>query len=108
MSGFERCVICSVICSASIDDDCYHAVYQRDFLGITVAVVGAITVVLSANPSDTQLDPDALLHAISQRVFVVYSVVYIVAAVILSGLSESDIGRKYVFVDVGLCAIFGV
>lgn len=72
-----------------------------------VAVVGAVTVVLSANTSDTQLDTDALIRAISQRPFVIYSVVYIMGGVILSGLSEGGVGRKYVFVDVGLCAIFG-
>lgn len=81
---------------------------QRDFLGIIVAVVGAVTVVLSANQSDIQLDPDALIHAISQRPFVIFSIVYVIAAIILTGLSEGSIGRRYVFVDVGLCAIFGV
>lgn len=63
--------------------------------------------VLSANPSDTHLDHEGLIHAITQRVFIAYSAIYIVGAIILSGLSESNIGKRYVFVDVGLCALFG-
>ncbi|KAI0347448.1 DUF803-domain-containing protein [Trametopsis cervina] len=81
--------------------------HKRDIFGILVAIVGAVTVVLSANSSDTQLDPETLLRAISQRVFIVFSLVYIVAALVLSSLSEGRIGQRYVFVDVGLCAIFG-
>ena len=80
---------------------------QRDVVGVLIAIVGAVTVVLSANASDTKLDPHGLIEAITQRVFVVYAIIYVVAAVVLSGLSEGAIGQKYVFIDVGLCAIFG-
>lgn len=72
-----------------------------------IAIVGAVTVVLSANSSDTRLDPDALIRAITQQVFIVYAIIYIVAAVVLAWLSPRPIGQKHVFVDVGLCAIFG-
>ena len=72
-----------------------------------IAVVGAVTVVLSANPSDTRLDHEGLIRAITRHIFLAYSIVYVVGAIILSGLSESSIGRRYVFVDVGLCALFG-
>ncbi|KAH9894380.1 DUF803-domain-containing protein [Cubamyces lactineus] len=80
---------------------------KRDFLGIVIAIIGAITVVLSANPSDTRLDPEALRKAISQRPFEVYAIVYIAGIVILSGLSEGAAGRRWVYIDVGLCALFG-
>ncbi|KIP09201.1 hypothetical protein PHLGIDRAFT_103209 [Phlebiopsis gigantea 11061_1 CR5-6] len=80
---------------------------KRDILGILIAIVGAITVVLSANSSDTKLDPNALIQAITQHTFIVYTAIYIVTGIILSGLSERSIGQRYVFVDVGLCAIFG-
>jgi len=79
----------------------------RDLLGVVIAVIGAVTVVLASNASDTQLDPEALLHAISQTAFIVYACVYAVGAVILGTLSEGSIGKNYVFVDVGLCALFG-
>ncbi|KAF7331959.1 DUF803 domain membrane protein [Mycena kentingensis (nom. inval.)] len=80
---------------------------KRDILGIAVAVVGAVTVVLASNASDTRLDPDALLVAISQIPFLIYSGVYAVGIATLSVLSESKLGRQSVFVDVGLCALFG-
>ncbi len=69
--------------------------------------MGAVTVVLSTNSSDTRLDPKSLLRAISQKVFIVFSLIYVVAALVLSSLSASSIGERHVFVDVGLCAIFG-
>ncbi|KAI0356521.1 DUF803-domain-containing protein [Trametes cingulata] len=80
---------------------------KRDFLGIVIAIVGAVTVVLSANPSDTRLDPDGLIKALSQRPFEVYAIVYIVGIFILSGLSEGPAGKRWVYIDVGLCALFG-
>ncbi|KAJ7179277.1 DUF803-domain-containing protein [Mycena filopes] len=80
---------------------------KRDFLGIFIAIVGAVTVVLSSNASDTRLDPDALLEAISQTPFLVYTCVYVAGIIVLSVLSQGRIGRQWVFVDVGLCALFG-
>jgi magnesium transporter len=80
---------------------------QRDLLGIAIAIIGAVTVVLSSNASDGRLNPDALIHAISQTPFIAYSCVYIVGIMILASLSRGPIGRDWVFVDVGLCALFG-
>jgi magnesium transporter len=79
-----------------------------DLLGILIAVIGAVTVVLSSNTSNSRLGPDALVHAISQHVFIIYSLVYIVGAIVLAVLSEGRIGRQWVLVDVGLCALFGM
>jgi hypothetical protein len=70
-------------------------------------MLGAITVVLASNTSDVRLDPAGLQRAISQRPFIIFACVYVVAAIVLAGLSEGKLGRKVVFVDVGLCAIFG-
>ena len=83
---------------------------QRDIFGILLAVIGATTVVLSSPSSDGPppvLTPDALVEAITQRPFVIFSIIYLVAAVILGGLSEGGTGRRVVVVDVGLCAIYG-
>ncbi|KAH9947323.1 DUF803-domain-containing protein, partial [Amylocystis lapponica] len=79
----------------------------RDFFGIIIAVIGAVTVVLSANPSDVRLDPAGLIHAITQRPFIVYSAVYVAGIIVLSSLSEGRVGKRWVYVDVGLCALFG-
>ncbi|KAF9557247.1 DUF803-domain-containing protein [Agrocybe pediades] len=80
---------------------------KRDLLGVAIAIIGAVTVVLASNASDTRLNPDALLHAISQTSFVIYTCTYIIGAIVLAMLSEGNIGKSWVFVDVGLCALFG-
>lgn len=80
---------------------------KRDLIGIVIATLGAITVVLASNTSDVRLDPAGLQRAISQRPFIIFACIYILAAIVLTGLSEGEIGRRVVFVDVGLCAIFG-
>lgn len=66
-----------------------------------------MTVVLSSNASDTRLDSRQLLEAIKQTPFLIYVGTYIVGAVLLASLSHSKMGRVYVFIDVGLCALFG-
>ena len=63
--------------------------------------------VLSANPSDVRLDPDGLIRAISQRPFIVLSIIYAIGIVVLVGLSSRRAGKKWVYVDVGTCALFG-
>jgi magnesium transporter len=80
---------------------------QMDFFGICIAIIGAVTVIFAANTSDTRLDQDGIIRAISQKPFITYTTIYVVAAVILVFLSPRQIGKRFVFVDVGLCALFG-
>jgi hypothetical protein len=70
-------------------------------------MIGAITLVLSSNTSDTRLSPEELFKAVSQQAFLIFSAIYVVCASILMGLSEGSAGRRWVIVDVGLCALFG-
>lgn len=81
---------------------------QLDLIGVIIAIIGAVTVVLASDASDTRLGPDELLQAISQTPFTVYSSIYIAGAFLLATLSEGSIGRTWVFVDIGLCALFGL
>ncbi|KAH9482842.1 putative magnesium transporter NIPA1 [Psilocybe cubensis] len=80
---------------------------KRDLLGVGIAIIGAVTVVLASNASDRRLDPDALLTAILQTPFVIYACIYTAGAIILATFSEGIVGQTWVFVDVGLCALFG-
>lgn len=80
---------------------------KRDLFGVAIAIIGAVTVVLSANASDARLTPEQILEAISQTVFEVFACVYVIGAFILVNLSSRATGDKYVLVDVGCCALFG-
>ncbi|KAL5527612.1 hypothetical protein ACEPAG_6413 [Sanghuangporus baumii] len=80
---------------------------KRDLLGILLAILGAITVVLSASSSDRRLDPDALIHAITQKPFIVLAAIYAGGAAFLVSLSSQRLGQEHVWVDVGACALFG-
>lgn len=79
----------------------------RDLVGVIITIIGAVTVVLASNASDTRLDVDGLLQAIMQLPFILFSAIYIVGMVALALLSQTNYGRRFVFVDVGLCALFG-
>lgn len=70
-------------------------------------MIGAVTVVLSSNTSETRLSPEKLLEAVSQQAFLIFSIIYIVSALLLMGFSEGSVGCRWVLVDVGLCALFG-
>lgn len=80
---------------------------KRDFFGIILAIVGSVTVVLSSKPIDVRLDKDGLIEAICQAIFIGYTIVTVVAIVFLTLLSRGNAGRDYIFVDVGICALFG-
>ncbi|EIN10604.1 DUF803-domain-containing protein [Punctularia strigosozonata HHB-11173 SS5] len=80
---------------------------KSDMLGIACAIIGAVTVVLASNPSYTVLDPSGLKAAIMQWQFLVFTVAYIVAGSVLAALSGREGGQRWVWIDVGLCAIFG-
>jgi Fe2+ transport system protein B len=75
--------------------------------GVVLAMIGAITVVLSSNTSDTRLSPEELFKAVSQHAFLIFSAIYVICVSVLTGLSEGSVGRRWVLVDVGLCALFG-
>jgi hypothetical protein len=47
------------------------------------------------------------MAAISQRPFVIFSCVYAAGAIVLAILSETSASQKWVFVDIGMCALFG-
>lgn len=78
---------------------------QRDIFGVLISIIGAVTVVLSSNASDTRLNPGGLVHAISQTPFIIYACIYAVGALVLAFLSPTSYGKQHVLVDVGLCAL---
>lgn len=53
------------------------------------------------------MDPDTLRRAVTRLPFIIYSSIYAGGALILATLSRGKAGQTWVFVDVGLCALFG-
>lgn len=82
-------------------------IHRRDLIGVALSILGAVTVVLSANPSDTRLTPVGLIEAIKQPAFIAFTSIYIIWAIIFVSLSSQRFGSEHVFVDVGACALFG-
>ncbi|KAF8743816.1 hypothetical protein AX14_000226 [Amanita brunnescens Koide BX004] len=80
---------------------------KRDLLGSALAIIGAVTVVLASNGSDSKMDPDTLRRAVTRLPFIIYSGVYAAGALVLATLSHGKAGQTWVFVDIGLCALFG-
>ncbi|KZW04038.1 DUF803-domain-containing protein [Exidia glandulosa HHB12029] len=80
---------------------------KRDILGIGLAILGAVTVVSAAKTSDLRLDPEALLEAIQQRMFVIYSGICVAVVIPLVWLSGRGAGEEWIGVDIGICALFG-
>lgn len=80
---------------------------QRDLVGIFLCILGALSVVSSAKPTDTRLSMEGLINALKQPLFIAYSILSLVGSILLAIISEGNKGREWVWVDVGLCAIFG-
>jgi magnesium transporter len=81
--------------------------HRKDILGILLAVFGAATVVASAQVSSPHLNPEQLLQALQDPVFIAYACVLMVLVLLLSYASGRKWGEKWVAVDVGLCALYG-
>ncbi|KAI9850929.1 MAG: hypothetical protein M1838_004815 [Thelocarpon superellum] len=79
---------------------------RRDLLGVIIAIGGAVTVVLSAKPSDTVLGPDEILDAITRWEFELY-VAITVTLIALGMWASSRYGHRTILIDLGLVALFG-
>jgi hypothetical protein len=78
----------------------------RDFGGVLVAIGGAVTVVLSAKPSNPKLGPDEIWDAITRWEFELY--MGLTATLILVGMWASGrYGQKTILIDLGLVGLFG-
>lgn len=54
-----------------------------------------------------QLDHTGLIRAITRRPFIIYATVCVVLIGVFGVLSAGSAGKRWVFVDVGLCSLFG-
>lgn len=79
----------------------------RDFLGVVVAIAGAVTIVLSAKNSEVKMGPNHVWAAITRWEFETY--LGITAALILVLMWASGrYGEKTILIDLGLVGLFGI
>ncbi|EIW71448.1 hypothetical protein TREMEDRAFT_60376 [Tremella mesenterica DSM 1558] len=82
--------------------------HPRELIGMGLAILGAVTVVWSSSTTNPRLNPDQLKTAISQPIFIIYTILCSLFVFILIILSRSPRwGGKLIGIDVGICALFG-
>ncbi|KIV85294.1 hypothetical protein PV11_01002 [Exophiala sideris] len=79
---------------------------KRDFLGVLVAIAGAVVVVLSASTSEEKFGPGALWKTIKRWEFLVYLLITMLLIVALVYV-EPRYNRRTILVDLGLVGLFG-
>lgn len=78
----------------------------RDFLGVVVAIAGAVTIVLSAKNSEVKMGPDDVWAAITRWEFETY--LGFTAALIISLMwASGKYGERTILIDLGLVGLFG-
>ena len=80
---------------------------KRDFLGVMVAIAGAVTVVLSANTSNPKLGPHEIWQRIKTWEFEMYLAVTLVVILVLIPASDKY-GDRSIFIDLGLAGLLGM
>ncbi|KFY23956.1 hypothetical protein V491_02340 [Pseudogymnoascus sp. VKM F-3775] len=78
----------------------------RDFWGVVVSVLGAVTVVLSAEQEEKKLGPHEVIGAITTMEFEIYMAATIGVMFALAWASPKY-GSKTILIDLGLVALFG-
>lgn len=78
----------------------------RDFWGVIVAVLGAVTVVLSAKQEETKLGPHEVWDAITTMEFKIYMGISCSLIAFLMWLSPRY-GNRTILIDLGLVGMFG-
>ena len=79
---------------------------RRDFLGVVIAVGGAVTVVLSAKTEETKLGPHEVWGAITTMEFEIYMGISCALIALLMWLSPRY-GNRTILIDLGLVGLFG-
>lgn len=111
--GFAPASIVSPLGVVALISNCIIAPFflkerfrKRDFLGLIIAVAGAVTVVLSASDSNPKLGPKEIWKLISTWEFETYLGIT-VALIIGLMWASSRYGEKSIFIDLGLVGLLG-
>ncbi|CAK7269330.1 hypothetical protein SEPCBS57363_003547 [Sporothrix epigloea] len=79
---------------------------KRDFLGVIIAIAGAVTVVLSAKQEETKLNPHDVWDAITATAFLIY-VGVTCSLIMLLMWASPRYGNRTILIDLGLVGLFG-
>ncbi|EGD87748.1 hypothetical protein H112_04215 [Trichophyton rubrum D6] len=111
--GFAPASIVSPLGVVALVSNCVIAPFmlkerfrQRDFLGVVIAVAGAVIVVLSAKTSEHKIGPDEIWGMITRWEFETYLGITVVLIIALMSISRKY-GRKTILIDIGLVGLFG-
>ncbi|KAK2864991.1 hypothetical protein FQN49_004013 [Arthroderma sp. PD_2] len=111
--GFAPASIVSPLGVVALVSNCVIAPFllkerfrQRDFLGVVIAVAGAVIVVLSAKTSETKIGPHEIWGMITRWEFETYLGATGVLIIGLMSISRKY-GRKTILIDIGLVGLFG-
>ncbi|KAI8993151.1 magnesium transporter NIPA-domain-containing protein [Pilobolus umbonatus] len=80
---------------------------QRDYLGVTVAILGAIGVVLSTNSKEVKLSPEMIISTLTQTRSIIFYLVTVVLIGFLTLYSEIKGDQTTIFIELGLVALYG-
>jgi len=81
--------------------------WKKDLLGISISLLGGSTVVYASRSSDVKITPSQLIKKLSQPLFLLYSILSIVFMILLTFLSQTKYGDRFVLIDLILCALAG-
>ncbi|QDS70168.1 hypothetical protein FKW77_006123 [Venturia effusa] len=111
--GFAPASIVSPLGVVALISNCVIAPFflkekfrRRDLFGVLIAVLGAVTVVLSASDSNPKLGPHEIWDLITTWEFETYLSITIGLIALLMWTS-ANYGGKSIFVDLGLVGLFG-
>ncbi|KAL1928167.1 hypothetical protein VTP01DRAFT_3083 [Rhizomucor pusillus] len=79
---------------------------KQDFVGVLLAILGAVIVVSSAKNQEPSLSPELVTLALMQMRAVIFYIVTISLILFLTALS-SRCGPKNILIDLGLVALYG-
>ena len=111
--GFAPASIVSPLGVVALVSNCIIAPYllkerfrQRDFWGVTVAIAGAVVIVISAKNEEQKMGPDDVWHAITRWEFETYLGITAGLIIILMWASVKY-GDRTILIDLGLVGLFG-
>lgn len=111
--GFAPASIVSTLGVVALISNCVIAPFmlkerfrQRDAWGVVISIAGAVTVVLSAKPSETKMGPDDLWDAIQRWEFLTYIGITALLIIVLM-VASPKYGSRTLLIDLGLVGLFG-